>query len=96
MNINKACEIALEYSGERYISSIKRRLNDWLFSFCDEKGHDLFISPVTVNILTGEVKEYFPPDDNNDNDDSGEEWEIPHRYLSEKAKTLIYVSERKG
>lgn len=93
MNINKACEIALEYSGERYISSIKRRLNAWIFSFCDEKGHELPESPiVAVDTETGDVYNYFMPD----NDDSGEEWEIPHRYLSEKAKTLIYVSERKG
>ena len=62
MNINRICEIALEYSKQECINSIVKIKSGFLFGFCDRDGNDLYINPVYVSESGRRVKSYFPPD----------------------------------
>lgn len=90
MEILLACKKATEYGGEKYISSIIRINDEWIFGLCDKEGHDLFVSPVVVNIISEEVSDYSNLED--ENEEYIEE-QVPDEYCSDKRKIILAVKE---
>lgn len=89
MNIKEACIRALDYSGEKYISHIVKVDERYIISLCDQMGHELFMAPVVIDFKNGDVYDYSPLDDVNE--DGYENIDIPSEFLSIKAIIISIV-----
>lgn len=93
MDLNLICIQALNYSGEKFISRILKNDKRWIISMCDEAGHDLFVAPISIDVITGELDDYSPIDENENDDDKYADVDIPKEYLSKKGKIIYAVTE---
>ncbi|MCI8659023.1 MAG: hypothetical protein HFG54_02075 [Lachnospiraceae bacterium] len=90
MDLNRICIQALNYSGEKFLSRIVKNDKRWIISMCDEEGHDLFVAPISIDVITGELDDYSPIDEI---DDGYVDVDIPKEYLSKKGKIIYSVIE---
>lgn len=89
MILREVCDLALDYSYEKYISNIAKNEIRWVISMCDKAGHDSFDASISIDCKTGEVCDYSPL-----YDECEKEYElvkIPFDYLSDKGKIIFYV-----
>lgn len=94
MDIKEVCVEALNYSGEKYISHIVKTDERYIISLCDRMGHELFMAPVAIDLKNGDVYDYSPLDDINENEQ--EIIDIPPEYISIKAIIIsILLKNRK-